>query len=284
MLLIQDLFTWLSKQWKCCRNKDDLCTGSNADSDQIAPIQKNIWILWLQGWDQAPEIVQSCLTTWKKHNVDWTVHALTASSLDEFLDEDMLSLIRGKEMEPEAFSDVIRLALLQRHGGVWVDSTVYCLRPLNTWLYEMLSASGFFAFSQPSEDRMLSSWFLAAPKGNYIIQQWLNQTQKYWLGHTRRDDYFWVHQLFKETYYADEYFRELWDITPNIPASKAHYYSPYNTKLYRKISLKGRYMFKNASSPMQKLTHKIMQGEYPDNSVLRYLCDKAKETPYEAGP
>jgi mannosyltransferase OCH1-like enzyme len=41
-----------------------------------------------------------------------------------------------------------RLCLLRTHGGVWVDATVFCRRPLDEWLPEH-AASGFFAFANP---------------------------------------------------------------------------------------------------------------------------------------
>lgn len=251
-----------------------------AGSFPMAPIPKIIWTLWLQGWDQAPEIVQACLATWRKHNADWTIHALTASDLNTFLEEEAFSALQGKTLEPEALSDVIRLALLQRYGGVWVDGTVYCLRPLAQWLFEAIDPSGFFAFAQPAGDRrMLSSWFLAASKGNYLVQQWHDQTQKYWLDRTQRDEYFWVHGLFEKCCQADEQFRTLWEAAPKMSAKEPHYYKPYQEQLYRAVSSEDQRIVETAPFPVLKLTHKLKQDRYPGDSVLRALCDSAHDRP-----
>ena len=129
-------------------------------------IPRTIWALWLQGWEEAPEIVRACRATWESLNPGWSFRPLTRASLSALLGPDALRCVSGaRELPPEALSDVVRIALLKRYGGVWADSTTYCLRPLDAWL-PGATTSGFFAFAKPGPDRMISSWFLAAAPGN----------------------------------------------------------------------------------------------------------------------
>src|SRR5262249_56262769 len=95
----------------------------------------------------------------------------------------------------EALSDVVRIELLHRFGGIWVDSTVYCLRPLDGWLDHAMP-SGFFAFNRPMPDVTLSSWFLAAERGCYVIELWRRKALEYWKDRIERDHYFSIHRLF----------------------------------------------------------------------------------------
>lgn len=46
---------------------------------------------------------------------------------------------------PAAESDILRLYLLKKYGGVWVDATNLCRRPLDAWL-PSAACEGFFAF------------------------------------------------------------------------------------------------------------------------------------------
>ncbi len=240
-------------------------------------LPKIVWILWLQGWSQAPDIVRACLQTWKYHNPGWVIHALTNSSIPEFLDvTEILSSVSGKSVQHEALSDVIRIALLERYGGVWADSTVYCLKPLDTWLPARLS-SGFFAFAKPAPDRMLSSWFLAASKDHYIVQQWRKLTCEYWTLRNERDHYFWFHHLFERGYRSDPVFKTLWDETPKVSADGPHYYLPYHLKLTRPATAMDQLLVSNAAIPLLKLTHKLRPNEYQSNSVLHTLCDRAAQ-------
>ena len=254
-------------------------------------LPKVIWLLWLQGWDEAPAIVKACLKTWEENNPGWTIHTLSMANIHDYLDDsELLSSISGKNLQHEAFSDVIRIILLERYGGVWIDSTVYCLKPLDTWLPEKLG-SGFFAFEKPRSERMLASWFLAAYKGNYIAKEWHRRVVEYWADRTKRHHYFWFHYLFKEAYKADPYLRASWDSTPKVSDRGPHYYSPYK-KLSAPMSSSDHLLLKSQLTliqkftqklrksqqiPVLKLTHKLPQIRYSNDSVLTHLLKLADE-------
>ena len=239
-------------------------------------LPKIIWTLWLQGWDEAPEVAKACLKTWEANNPGWKIHSLSATDVFEYLDAAALPSAKGgRDMPPEAYSDLIRIALLERYGGVWIDSTVYCLKPLDAWLPEMLG-SGFFAFAKPGPDRMLASWFLAATKGNYLVQEWRRRTIEYWAQRTERHHYFWFHYLFAEGYASDSHFRAIWDSTPEVSAGASHHYAPYE-KLSLEVSSSDIRLLETPPTPVLKLTHKLPHGEYDSASVLRHLSTRADE-------
>lgn len=80
-------------------------------------------------------------------------------------------------------SDLVRLDLLARHGGVWGDATCYCAVPLDSWL-PAATSSGFFAFRcGPRGDRHIASWFLAASPSNAIILSMYEMMLPYWRDH-----------------------------------------------------------------------------------------------------
>jgi len=234
-------------------------------------IPRNIWVLWLQGWQHAPALVSACLRTWVKHNPGWNVRAISQSSLHEVLDvATELSDVSEKAIPNEALSDVIRLALLRRHGGVWVDATAYCLAPLDSWLWPVMG-TGFFAFERPSPDRMISSWFLASARQHYVIDQWLLRTRRYWSARQQRDDYFWLHRLFADAYLSDPAMKAIWDATPKRSAKRPLYYYPYRLKLAARVSERDRELVAGAALPLLKLTHKVEGVERIEASVARYL-------------
>ena len=231
--------------------------------------------LWLQGWDQAPPIVKSCLKTWQAHNEDWTLHALSLDTMAQFIDtERIFPTVHARHLPPELLSDIIRIYLLRHYGGVWVDSTTYCLRPLNEWLPQK-TESGFFAFSNPAPDRMLSTWFLSAAKGNYIVEKWSDATQQYWQERSAREHYFWFHYLFADCYRMDPFFKKMWDNTSKISADGPHYYSPYNHKLNMQATGEDRVLIDTPNAPLLKLTHKLEAPQYENNSVLDLLIARA---------
>src|ERR1700731_3743941 len=124
------------------------------DAGAGLPIPRTIWALWLDGWDDAPEVVRACRTTWEALNPTWSFRALTRAMLPALIGADVLRAFEDRALQPEAFSDVVRIELLVRYGGVWADSTTYCLQPLDAWL-PSVTTSGFFAFAKPGPERMI---------------------------------------------------------------------------------------------------------------------------------
>ena len=245
-------------------------------------IPKTIWILWIQGWEAAPKVVLMCARSWKRQNPTWLVRSLSKENLGEFVDLPRTHPgIKGKALPQTALADIVRIALLKKHGGVWVDATLYCNRPLDHWIYEVLP-SGFFAFDRPAHDRMVASFFLAAKPGHYIVKTWDQLNKEYWLLRESRNDYFWSHYLFRQAYEKDPCFKHLWDVTPKISAEGANYFVPYH-KLPNSLSPEDKMVIDSAAYPVFKLTHKwkwwlgkeVDELGIRNDSVLAYLQSRA---------
>ncbi len=240
-----------------------------------APIPRTIWALWLQGWDDAPEIVRACRRTWEALNPGWAFRPLTRESLPALLDERTMAVLTATPPPaPQTVGDIVRLELLERYGGVWADATTYCLQPLDTWLPEA-AASGFFAFAKPGPDRMLSSWFLAAAPGSVLIARWAARLRAHYRDYAGRVHYFWLQHTFAACYDYDFAFRAVWDATPKILADGPHYYAPYHDEFWAPVSERDRRLLDEPFTPVLKLTHKLPSHEYPAGSTIRHLCDRA---------
>ena len=230
-----------------------------------------LWLLWLQGWDEAPPVARACLESWRRLNPEWDVRAIDGSGLAEYLSPRAYAQIAAVPKEPEAFADQIRIELLHAHGGVWADATAMCALPLDDWLPERMR-TGFFAFERPTADRMIASWFLAASVPCHIVAQWRASVVAYWTGREYRDDYFWFHELFGALYEKDERFRSDWQATPSLPARHAFHFGPEDSRLTSAATPDYIAALASPPSPVFKLTHKL--SEQPaSNSLLQLLCD-----------
>src|SRR6185369_4382947 len=110
-------------------------TGSRSPGRifELRVSNRTIWTLWHQGFADAPPLVQACLESWRRLNPVWCIHALDQNSLGDFIDLAALRDASG-HLTLQKTSALARLALLRRHGGVWTDATVFCLRPLDEWI------------------------------------------------------------------------------------------------------------------------------------------------------
>lgn len=98
------------------------------------------------------------------------MHALDQNSLFDYVDFPAGIDIQRKDLTIQIVSDLGRLALLSKYGGVWTDATVMCARPLNEWLEEYYG-SQFFAFRNPDKNRLMDTWFIAAESENIILRR-----------------------------------------------------------------------------------------------------------------
>ena len=188
-------------------------------------MNKTIWIYWDAGIENAPEIVQWCVKSWKYHNPSWKINVLDSNDV-----KDIMPL-----KEKAAFSDILRIKLLEEHGGLWVDATTFCNKPLDDWL-ENYARNSFFAFSDPQPAYKICSWFLYGEKNNSLITKWKHAVDNYWSGRSSYHDYYWFHILFNELYATDAGVRNIWNAVPRYKAnwkplaefpSNPHYFAPY---------------------------------------------------------
>jgi hypothetical protein len=259
-------------------------------------LPKIIWFLWLQGLTKAPLVVHKCHDSWLKHNPGWQLIFLDTNNLSDHID------LKQGDITDQSFSDILRINLLAKYGGVWVDATCYCTKPLDEWLPEYMG-TGFFAFNRPGPDRMISSWFIASNKYNYMTTAYKNKVNAYWDENPRISffessrwyflnkrlqrkgtqiwfnsmvtkllrvyPYFWFHYLFEYIYIRDNQFREMWGSTPKISADIPHrlqtigLFNPLNKEIKAEIDHK--------ISPVYKLTWKYKASAYKEDTVMDYL-------------
>ena len=101
-------------------------------------MQKNIFLLWLQGWTNAPWLQKKVLKSWTINNPDWNIYLIDENNLAKYVNDIHYIFDKSKKITPQAKSDIIRLSLLKNHGGIWADSTLLCMQPLNYWVFEAL--------------------------------------------------------------------------------------------------------------------------------------------------
>jgi hypothetical protein len=238
-------------------------------------IPRVLWTLWLQGWEQSPALVQACLRSWQLRNPTWTVRALTRENIGTYVDlAAAYPAVDLDRIPAPALSDMIRVALLAEHGGVWADSTVFCVTPLDQWVDEC-SRTGFFAFCRPGPDRMVSSWFLASEPHHPLTTEWQDRVREYWRTHSTPDRYFWFHHLFADAYGESETFRQIWDATPKLPSDGPHYFVPYNARLAGRMTQRARARVMSGAEPVYKLCHRVHPSDADPESAHDFFLQWA---------
>jgi hypothetical protein len=181
-------------------------------------VPRILWSYWKQGESAAPELVRSCLASWRSLNPGWDIRVLDEGTVARFTGMTGLP----QSMSIQSYSDVLRLRLLDELGGVWVDATTLCTTPLDHWLPPLMQ-SGFFAFSRPGPDRVIASWFLASEPGGTLVRAWRRAADSLWMKASRAHHYYWLHYLFEWLTFTDHHAGAAWADTPRISADGPHF-------------------------------------------------------------
>ena len=169
------------------------------NSDVLLHVPKIVWIYWSQGADalQASRLEhRRCYASWVENNIGWDVRVVSASTLHDNIDVDQTARVLAVQ-SLQAQSDLARLYLLARHGGVYVDADVYSVIPLDDWLPPLVQPSGTFLFSLVGRDRLVATWFMAATARSSLIEAWAETTADYLITHEYKfEHYLQVHYIF----------------------------------------------------------------------------------------
>ncbi len=182
-----------------------------------------IFSIWFQGEDAAPEVVKAC---WRsvRANCPQELVVLDSANIFQWIDlpEHIVKKWREGRMRPAHFSDICRLALLSRYGGLWLDATDYIPAPLPEWLWQ----SDFFVYMSGSK---LQGWysyvqncFIRAKAGNFLARAWLRLICEYWAREDKPLDYFIHQMLFKKLVENNGYAAELFSAMPKIDQDPTH--------------------------------------------------------------
>ena len=133
------------------RCRSAACTGGTASQP------RKIWVFWWSGFDSAPPIVRAAV---RSIRTDAEVVLLDRSNYQQYVQipEDICKKHDDGIIGHAHFSDIIRLSLLARHGGLWVDSTVFFSRPIPRQVLDR----EFFTCKMAENDPLIPSHYLWA--------------------------------------------------------------------------------------------------------------------------
>lgn len=232
-----------------------------------------VFVCWFQGFENAPEVVRLCHKSLEQTlNEEYDLIDITMDNYSQYITipQFIIDKVNNKKITLTHFSDLIRLELLIKYGGIWIDSTVLLTQSIPKAVKDCeIFMPQMFDAESTNRTKSISSWFISSWSNNKMLIITRNVFYYYWKKHGKLVDYFLIYHVFVRI--AIKLFKEDWNksMIVSAPVSRTLeciLFEPYNET---------RYNFIINQTFMHKLTYKYDQSFFDkQGTVYQKLLEK----------
>lgn len=178
------------------RELKDVVNAFKEDTD-LGQSQENapIWVCWWTGEETAPALVKQCIRSIRTNAGGHPVHLITKQNYEDYLEipATILDKVNNGEMCVANFSDYLRFSLLAKHGGFWLDATIFCADSIdNFWGDSLFTCKGKTGDSMYISDYKWTGFCIGGNRGHVLFRFMSNALQAYWSKKKSAVDYLLV--------------------------------------------------------------------------------------------
>lgn len=227
-------------------------------NDLSHKISNKVWICWFQGIEQAPELVNKCYESVIENMPDKEIILITTDNIRDYVQfpDYIWKKWKNGQITHTHMTDLLRLELLIRYGGLWLDATVFCSGK-DIPDYMLNSDLFFFQCLKPGRDghsHINSSWLISSKTNNKILMATRELCYEYWKDHNSLLDYFLLHDFMSIV--LEKYEDDWKKIIPRDNATPhelfLRLFDPYDEQMWDAI--------KN-QTPFHKLSYKFTEEQ-----------------------
>lgn len=190
-------------------------------SHHVITATSPIWTCWWQGEEAMPDIVKTCYHAMQKFADGHPVILVTEKNYKDYVNipDYIIQKQQSGEIDLTHFSDILRMMLLVRHGGIWMDSTLLPTKPIGTFIHpesEFWSCHHRTRYYNISQGGWVS-FFWACGKDNVLPSFIAEMHLRYWKKHKRLIDYLLLDYTFAM---ARKYIPAVHQMIEEIPISE----------------------------------------------------------------
>lgn len=225
--------------------KKNTCSPAVAEIKEIAERSKTeaiIWVFWWQGYEAAPVLVKKCIESVRKNAGTHTVILLTKDNWQTYADipEYIIKKVSEGNISLTHFSDILRMALLADHGGLWLDATIFVSQSIPDYCFTLPYFSIHYKDSSSKITQGRWTGFCQGACRNSIIQCFCRDIFfEYWKKYARLADYFFIDYTMLCGYKNIPAFKQLVDSVPlnneGIKELDLHFSDTFSKEKYESI-------------------------------------------------
>ena len=179
-----------------------------------------IWQYWHQGIEAAPDLIKQCFRSVRHYMPDKKQVIITFDTIKDYIElpEIYYRLLENKKMKIAHFSDVLRVYLLEKYGGTWVDSTIF----LTDRIPDDIMNSNFCILQKDIKTDVSknnnSCFFIHSKEYSYHIEALKNILDKYWQDNDYLINYFMFEHISTMLSQIEGELKNEWDSMPRYSA------------------------------------------------------------------
>lgn len=181
-----------------------------------------VWICWFQGEEHAPELIKTCIQSMRNQLQGREIIVLTEKNISDYTEIPGYIIEKYKKgwISRAHYSDILRIDLLCRHGGLWVDATVlntggdFSNLEVSLFVYKSLNLS-----RKDSQAIVASSWLISSYSNHPILLYTRKLLWAYWRRKNSLCNYFLFHICFT---IATERYPIEWSAVPTFNNHSPH--------------------------------------------------------------
>lgn len=240
--------------------------------------QNCVWTLWLQGEENAPQIVKNCIKSFRVYLKNYRLIVLDENSIQKYVHIPKIIMDKYKSgaISKTYFSDIVRYCLLYKYGGLWLDSTVL----LTDKFPDKILNQNFFMFSncrfRSNYKPLTATWLIYSKQpGNVIFKDIINLNLEYWRHEDKLALYYLVYIFFAFAVESDPEAKLVFEKMPYVREQNhffTSYVAPYSDEFLSKLLQYSHFPIHKLSYKDQTLLHKgVIDENTYKNSILHFF-------------
>lgn len=227
----------------------------NYTEENQFPIRQNlsgtnyyIWCFWWQGYAEAPILVKKCIDSVTKNAGNHTVILLTKENWKNYADipEYIIEKVDKGIITLTHFSDILRMNLISKHGGLWLDATIFVSNEIPAYCFEFPYFSIHYETSTSKIANGKWTGFCQAGRKNSLIHNFCKDIFfLYWEKYNKLIDYFFIDYVMLVGYKTIPEFKKLVDSLPlnnqGVKELDKHFNDEYSEKSFGTILSKSTF-------------------------------------------
>lgn len=271
-------------------------------------IPRKIWTFW--NTKDLPPTVHNCVKTWEFFNPGYEIHIINTKNVNKWIPEAKINKLHHGKESFARLSDFIRLNLLYKYGGIWLDASTICTQSFDDFFesvhkknkHKKINFVGFYndLFTTKPKYKVIESWAFACTRQNKFMKKWRDEFMELedydevqdWLDDMEEmgvdfqdipeyddPDYLAIHIAVQKVLQYDKYSqKDIFLLKAEDTALKYRLYRPGNLSVAKKVERLCKDYKMWSSTPIIKFTGEDRKAMEKNRKVRNCVFNNWKNT------